>query len=175
MSRAAVALAVLVLALLAAGVGYWRGHVAGAAGVQQAWDKERAALAQASRAAEKEQRAIEQARQTEIERISREAKSQIAAAQSDAVAARDAAGRLQQRVAALVAASRASADPGVAGRGQGEQGADALDLLVGMQSRLDDAAGQLADYADKVRVAGLACERAYDNVKTVSASGLEPR
>ena len=154
----------LLIALAAAGAGYWRGHIAGAAGVQQAWDQERAAQAALKQAAEHEQREIEQARQSEIERIEDEARAQVEAAQSDAAAARGSAARLQQRVAALVAASRASENPQPAGRGEGQQGADALDLLIGLQSRLDGAAGEMAEYADRLTAAGLACERAYDSL-----------
>ncbi|CAJ0717687.1 hypothetical protein LMG8323_03669 [Ralstonia mannitolilytica] len=35
-------------------------------------------------------------------------------------------------------------------------------MLVDVLSRTDSAAGQLGEYADKLKVAGLACERSYD-------------
>jgi len=36
------------------------------------------------------------------------------------------------------------------------------DLLADVQRRLDEAAGELAAYADSARIAGTACERSYD-------------
>jgi len=33
-------------------------------------------------------------------------------------------------------------------------------------SELDDYAGAVADYADRSRVAGLACEKAYDTARS---------
>ncbi len=52
---------------------------------------------------------------------------------------------------------------GVAGAGQA--GADPLDLLAQLFSRADDRAGELAAIADRARVAGLACERAYEALR----------
>lgn len=34
-----------------------------------------------------------------------------------------------------------------------------------------DTAGQLAAYADRARIAGLTCERAYDEVRRVGSAG----
>ncbi|WP_425591458.1 DUF2514 family protein [Brenneria nigrifluens] len=37
-------------------------------------------------------------------------------------------------------------------------------LLADVLQRADDRAGELAAYADRARVAGLTCERAYDAI-----------
>ena len=38
------------------------------------------------------------------------------------------------------------------------------DLLADMLGRIDAAAGELAEYADRARIAGLACERVHDSL-----------
>lgn len=75
----------------------------------------------------------------------------------------DAAGRdLRVRLAAAVAAARAASAAGSApAAGDG----DPIGVLDGVLRRADTAAGELADFADRSRVAGLACERAYDALK----------
>lgn len=85
-----------------------------------------------------------------------------AAARTDAAGQRAAAERLRKRaermVADAVARNPALADGGPAA------GAT-FDLLAHVLSRAIDAAGQLAEYADSARIAGLTCERAYDALR----------
>lgn len=99
------------------------------------------------------------AAQTEIANV---ATKDLDKARGDARAAGVAAERLRQRVAELLAASRSGKDSGAVGGGQNKPGGDPLDVLVGVLERSDRASGILADYADRLRVAGLACERSYD-------------
>lgn len=66
------------------------------------------------------------------------------------------------RDAAAGAAIRARAQSCAPNAGQGQPGADALDLLVDVLGRADRRAGELAEYADRLRIAGTACERSYD-------------
>jgi hypothetical protein len=70
---------------------------------------------------------------------------------------------LQQRIDALVA-NTAHRNPALADGGPSKPSGDAVDMLAHMLGRALDAAGQLAVYADKLRIAGLMCERAYDGV-----------
>lgn len=127
---------------------------------------DRVTYAQAAQVAESVARAEEARRALTTRKTIEDAYAQVKAAQDDALRAGDSAQRLQQRVTALVAAARAGGtNPAIAGRGPSQQGSDALDLLVGMQSRIDGAAGQLGDYADRLRVAGLACERISDGLQ----------
>ncbi|HDR9034379.1 TPA: DUF2514 family protein [Burkholderia vietnamiensis] len=85
------------------------------------------------------------------------ANQQRTAALADAFAARAAAGSLQQRVDQLVAAARHPA----AAAGSPAAG-DALDLLADVLGRAGERAGELAEYADRARIAGQQCERDYD-------------
>jgi hypothetical protein len=90
------------------------------------------------------------------------AHAQLVTALDDARSARSASERLQLRVAALTAARCPSAahdsEPALAGPPAEAAGY----LLADLFSRLDAAAGELGEYADRARIAGTACERAYD-------------
>lgn len=71
----------------------------------------------------------------------------------------DAAGRdLRVRLAGAVAAARAAA------AGSAPTG-DPIGVLADVLVRADDRAAVLADFADRSRAAGLACERSYDALK----------
>lgn len=107
-------------------------------------------------------RATEQARWAKREGVINDAKTQAAAAAADADRARAASERLRQQVARLRAGAR---DTAAAGGGQGQSGADTLDLLVRLLSGMDEAGRDVSGYADKIRIAGLACERAYDSLR----------
>lgn len=121
----------------------------------------RAANAEAARVALAQARSEEQRRQTAIEGIRRDAQEQIAAVAADAAAADDAAGRLRARVAQL---SRRPAS--CAGAADGGDTTDpARDLLAVMLSRLDEASGGIAEFADRSRAAGLTCQFAYEALK----------
>lgn len=90
------------------------------------------------------------------------AHAQLVTALDDARHARSASDRLRERVAALTAARCPSAahdsEPAIAGPPAEAAGY----LLADLFSRLDAAAGELGEYADRARIAGAACERAYD-------------
>ena len=155
-------LALFVVSLLAYCGGRWQQSHADAA----KYDAERtkAALSAAVdqvKAADRA-RAEEQRRTVAQTEIANVAKQEADAARDDARAAGDAAGRLRQRVDQLLAAARSAKDPGVAGGGQGKPSGDPLDVLVDVLSRSDKTSGILADFADQLKVAGLACERSYD-------------
>ncbi|MGB3276094.1 MAG: DUF2514 family protein [Castellaniella sp.] len=107
-------------------------------------------------------RATEQRRWTVREGVINDAKEQAAVAAADADRARAASERLRQQVARLRAAGR---DPAAAGGSQGQSGADTLDLLVGLLSGLDEAGRDVSGFADRVQIAGLACERAYESLR----------
>lgn len=50
-------------------------------------------------------------------------------------------------------------------RGSGKPSADPLDMLAGVLARADREATVLAEYSDRLRLAGIACERAADNAR----------
>ena len=102
-----------------------------------------------------------QRRQTAVEEIRRDAQEKIAAVAADAAAADDAASRLRARVAEL---SRRPANCACSADG-GETTGEASDLLAIVSSRLDEASGELAAYAEGAANAGTACQRSYEAVK----------
>lgn len=153
----AAGVAVLALmALSAAGAWQWQGNR-----YQARISKLEAGYAESARQAEARARSEEQRRQTAIEGIRRDAQEQIAAVAADAAAADGAASRMRARVAEL---SRRPAS--CAGSAGGSDSADpARDLLAVMLSRIDEAAGGVAEFADRSRAAGLTCQRSYGAVK----------
>lgn len=86
-----------------------------------------------------------------------DAHAQTVAAEAAAATASDAAGRLRARVAAF---AKQSARPGA-----GQQSADPIGVLADVLNRHDDALQRVAVYADRLRVAGLACERISDGLQ----------
>ncbi|WP_312963716.1 DUF2514 family protein [Stutzerimonas nitrititolerans] len=121
----------------------------------------RAEWSEAARQAEARARSEEQRRQTAIEGIRRDAQDKIAAVAADAAAADDAAIRLRARVAVL--SRRPASCPGVAGGGEAAD--PARDLLAVMLSRIDEASGGVAEFADRSRAAGLTCQVSYEALK----------
>ena len=150
-------------ALLVAGGLWLHGYSTGGDRAEQRHAAERAELmAQALRASE-EQRAIEAQRHAAMRQEVTRARDRQAIALRDAATAAAAADRLRDALA-TARACPASGDP-AATPGGPTAGATA-DLLDLVQRRLDDAAGQLAAFADAAHGAGTACERAYDALKT---------
>lgn len=154
-----IALSAAVLALMAlsaAGAWQWQAN-----SYERQISDIRGEYAEAARQAEAQARSEEQRRQTAIEGIRRDAQEKIAAVAADAAAADDAAGRLRARVAEL--SRRPASCAGAAGGG--EAGDAARDLLAVMLGRLDEAAGGIAEFADRSRAAGLTCQVSYEAVK----------
>ena len=121
------------------------------------------AAAEAERNAKETQRRLDQ--QQEAQRVHDEDLARVTA---DADRARDAAGQLRQRVDELVAAARRSGCNSPAG-GQRPATEDPIGMLAELQRRADERAGILADYADRARIAGQQCERAYDSLSKPAA------
>ncbi|KVF93532.1 DUF2514 family protein [Burkholderia vietnamiensis] len=143
-------LAFLVALAITAGGCYFKGHADGVRATTVAAQKAQLAAVAAARAEEQRRTAAQS-------EIANDANQQRTAALADAFAARAAAGSLQQRVDRLVAAAR---NPAVAA-GSPAAG-DAVDLLADVLGRADQRAGELAEYADRARIAGQQCERDYD-------------
>ncbi|MFC5707613.1 DUF2514 domain-containing protein [Aeromonas eucrenophila] len=167
----------LVIAALAGGgvALYWSGQADGKEGErktwQARWDEEAARLATARTKAEQKAREEEQRRQTEIDEVRDHAQEEIAQAQADAALAGLESGRLREQARRLAArASQCSSNPGTA------QGGPATEqpamVLADLLSRADERAGELAAAYDRARASGLACERAYDSLRTAT---MKPR
>lgn len=142
----------LLVVVGAAGLGGWAG-----------WDW-RDARAQRERAAAVDEALQEQAALAgRMEESHARALEALARARIDRDLA-EAAGRdFRVRLAAAVAAARAASAAGSApAAGDG----DPIGVLAGVLERADATAAELADFADRSRLAGLACEQSYGNIKT---------
>ncbi len=145
-------LAFIVSLAITAGGCYFKGHADGVRTTTVAAQKAQIAAVTAARAEEQRRPAAQS-------EIANNANQQRTAAIAEAFAARAAAGSLQQRVDQLVAAARHPA----ASSG-GPAAGDPLDLLADVLGRADQRAGELAEYADRARIAGQQCERDYDSL-----------
>ncbi|WP_373558405.1 DUF2514 family protein [Burkholderia sp. MSMB1072] len=143
---------------MTAGACYFKGHADGVRTTTIAAQKAQIAAVTAARAEEQRRTAAQS-------EIANNANQQRTAALADAFTARAAAGSLQQRVDELVAAARHPAASG----GSPTAG-DALDLLADVLGSADRRAGELAEYADRARIAGQQCERDYDALIVTRAS-----
>ncbi|MND39065.1 hypothetical protein D3C80_297770 [compost metagenome] len=168
---------VLVIAALAGGgvVLYRTGHAAGEEGErktwQAKWNEEAARLATARTKAEQKAREEELRRQSEIDEVRDHAQEEIAQAQADAAAAGIESGRLREQARRLATrANQCASYPGTAQGGQ-TAGQPAM-VLADLLSRADERAGGLAAAYDRARASGLACERAYDSLRTAT---MKPR
>jgi Conserved hypothetical protein len=122
--------------------------------------KQREGQATALAAASEAARTEEQRRTAEQRGIANAAAKDRDQALADARTAGAVAEQLRVRVAQLAAATRAAGNPAAP---SGSQAAgDPLDVLTDVLSRADARAGELAEYADRARIAGQTCERAYD-------------
>ena len=131
--------------------------------VQGAWDLDRAQATAAALAQTTAYRAEEQRRAAAHQEIVDEADRKILAARADAVVADAAAGKLRDRVVALVAQARATTGNPAAAQGS-PPADDAIGMLAELQRRADARAGFLAYFADRASIAGQACERAYKSL-----------
>lgn len=128
---------------------------------------ERAASERQARVLSENYRTLEGNHREEIAKIGAAASAAIAAADSDAGRARNAAHGLQRDLATYITAHRAAAQARAAA---GHCTADTapLDMLADLQRRIDERAGELAHIADTARARGLTCERAADSAHAMS-------
>lgn len=105
-------------------------------------------------------RLIEKQRQEAIEVIRNDATLQIMEVQTDADTANHTAERLRKELARY----RANTANACTATG-GEATYDPIGVLIGVLEGLESAGREIAEYADRARVAGSACERAYDSLR----------
>lgn len=161
-AAAGVLLIALVLGVLF-GV-YHRGEALANAQWQAKWDKEVAKQAKAKSQAEEAARAEESRRINSNQQAQAHAIQSTAVAETDAVAATASTGRVQ------LAAAKLATEPGsctghptvAAGSPPTNHAAMVLSDLL---SRANQRAAELAAFADKSRIAGLACEQSYDGIR----------
>ncbi|WP_324035142.1 DUF2514 domain-containing protein [Aeromonas caviae] len=168
--------ALVIAALAGGGVAlYGSGHAAGEEGErktwQAKWNEEVARLATARTKAELKAREEEQRRQAEIDEVRDHAQEEIAQAQADAAAADLESGRLREQARRLAARASQCASHSSAPQG-GPTAEQPAVVLADLLSRADERAGELAAAYDRARASGLACERAYDTLRTAT---MKPR
>jgi len=125
------------------------------------------AEANARKASEK-YRSLETAMRAQLEENQHAAETKLAEAQAAAARANIAAIGLRQRAAQLAAACRsAPSNPSpIASRTPTNTPGD---LLADMLGRVDEVAGETSRYADQLRIAGEACARDYETVRSKHA------
>lgn len=137
----------------------WRLNAA-LSSAQAAHAQELEQLAQATVASVQAVRAEEARRRAAVEEQRDTAKKQAQALEADMVAAAGTADRLRRELDALRrrgAACHATAADG----STGEPGADPIGLLIDVLEGVESAGREVAQYADRLKIAGLACEGAY--------------
>lgn len=107
----------------------------------------------------------EQRRNAELQKIQADAQQRIDAARNDAVNAAAKSGRLQQQLANI----RKQLVGYSAAESIGNPAADTGILLSQLLSESVERNRQLADYADRAREAGLACEAQYNSLRNKKA------
>lgn len=158
-------LLVLVVMLIALIAGYISGQKASNTSWEAKWSQRDTADVTARAAQESANRLIEQERQQAIAEVSQNAEHQLRVAQTDAAAAHDAAGRLQQSLDTVqrkLQRSESAYRAGLAGKCEAESRAAVL--FAELLSESVERNRQLAATADDARVRGLACEAAYEAV-----------
>lgn len=152
----------LAAALATAGIERTRGASARteAAKARQELAEYRSTQAEIGRLAERAQRTEEQRRIAAVTKEATSAQTQTASLDASLPAARAASDGVRDAASGAAGRARASACPVVASKGK--PGIDSLGVLVDVLGRADKRAGELAEYADRLRIAGIACERSYD-------------
>ncbi|UAW58723.1 tail protein [Escherichia phage vB_EcoS_ASO78B] len=107
----------------------------------------------------------EQRRNAELQKIQADARQRIDAARNDAVNAAAKSGRLQQQLANIRKQLVGYSTTESIGNPAAETGV----LLSGVLSKSVERNRQLADYADRAREAGLACEAQYNSLRNKKA------
>jgi len=142
-----------------------RAFAAGQAETQTRWDAAEKVRAETAAKAEAAARAEEQRRAAAQQEIARANEAALSQARADAAGAADAALQLRQHVAWLLtrsAGGAASGDP-AAPVDRAPTG-DAAGMLADVLGQCTARVQRLAEIADASRVAGSACERAYDSL-----------
>lgn len=149
-----------IIIIIAAGALWARGEII-SYGDQRYAEGKAQAIAEQKAVDEQE----EQRRNAELQKIQADAQQRIDAARNDAVNAAAKSGRLQQQLAnirkQLVGYSTTESI--------GNPAADTGILLADVLAASVERNRQLADYADRAREAGLACEAQYNSLRNKKA------
>lgn len=144
-----------IIIIVAAGALWVRGEVTEYGDQRYAEGKAQAIAEQ--KAADKKE---EQRRNAELQKIQADAQQRIDAARNDAVNAAAKSGRLQQQLTSI----RKQLVGYSTSESIGNPAADTGVLLGDVLSKSVERNRQLADYADRAREAGLACQKQYESL-----------
>lgn len=112
--------------------------------------------------AQSQVRAEEKRRWDEREQLVEQHKERERELESAVAAERGTSERLRAQVSDYVQRARNSA---LASASEGGQCADPIGVLADLLTGADTTASQLAEYADRLKAAGLMCEQAYDSLR----------
>lgn len=129
---------------------------------EQRYAEGKAQAIEDQKAADKEE---EQRRNAELQKIQADAQQRIDVARNDAVNAAAKSGRLQQQLANIRKQLVGYSTTESIGNPAAETGV----LLADVLSKSVERNRQLADYADRAREAGLACEAQYNSLRNKKA------
>lgn len=160
MNRAAI-YALIALALLAGAFGF--GHHVATSAWQTKWATRDASDIEAKAQHERDQRALEQLYHNKLNEVQTNARQAIDAAAADAAHATATADSMHEL--ARKTAARCAASAGASATSGGKAATSPGMVLADVLARADARAGELAAAYDRARVAGGACERAYDSVR----------
>lgn len=116
-----------------------------------------------SLAAEQAARAEEARKQEAYDEQAKNARAELADREATIAQLADDGDRVRGELASF--AKRACAQPKSPLGGKSESGQDPIALLSVLLSRADREAEELAGFADRLRIAGIACERASDQAR----------
>lgn len=151
----------LAIIIIVAAVALWVKNKVSSYGEQQYAAGYAKAVAEQKAADEQE----EQRRNAELQKIQADAQQRIDAARNDAVNAAAKSGRLQQQLTSI----RKHLIGYSAAESIGNPAAETGVLLAQLLSESVERNRQLADYADRAREAGLACEAQYNSLRNKKA------
>lgn len=131
---------------------------------QGKWDKQEKKVKDDNLEHEKKIRELQTELQSTADRVNKDAKVQIDKLESDLLAANASTSSLRDKVTKYAASAKKCASN--TGATNASETADTPAVVLGrMFSWADQSAGELAEFADRSRIAGLACEQAYDNLR----------
>ena len=142
-------------------VGYQQGSNTSERRWKLRWSERDAAQAQQAAEFEARSRVEEQRRRDEMEQVTQHAEQQLETLRADAAAARGAAERLRLTVSQL---QRNTTSTDTRTGNTGTSGRATCGVLADVLAESIERNQQLAAEADRGRIAGLACERAYDSL-----------
>lgn len=154
------------IALLSAAVllGFYAGHTSTDNKWRAKWAAAEAEASKAQTAAIAKAVESYTLRVTELENVNNEIKQKFADLEVSRAGADAASGSLQQSIADSVRRGSQCAN-GAASTAKRAAAATEVTVLADVLRRADRRAGELADYADRSRIAGLGCQAAYTSVQ----------